>query len=42
MGPKYKPEELFLEECNYNGWSKNDESSDTSRKIDKVESPDAT
>ena len=37
MDPKYKPEEF-----NYDGWSENEESSDTTRKSDKKESSDTT
>ena len=31
MDPQYKPEELFLEEYNYEGWYENEESSDTTK-----------
>ena len=40
MDPKYKLEELFLEKYNYDSWTENEESSDTTRICGKEESSD--
>ena len=40
IGNKYKPNKLFIEEYNYDGWSENEELPNTTRKSDKVESSD--
>ena len=42
MDPKYKLENLFLEDYNYHGWFENEELSDTTRKSDKEELSDTT
>ena len=40
MDPKYKLEELFLEKYNYDSWTENEESSDTTGICGKEESSD--
>ena len=40
MNPSYKLKELFLEKYNYNSRTEDEESSDTTRKSGKEESPD--
>ena len=42
MDPKYKLENLFLEDYNHHGWFENEELSDTTRKSDKEELSDTT
>ena len=42
MDPYYKPEDLFLEEFNYDDWYENEKLSDATRESDKEESSDTT
>ena len=42
MDPYYKPEDLFLEEFNYDHWYENEKLSDATRESDKEQLSDTT